>query len=189
MRDCLEYEASDASDERKVNWNNPAIGDALPELAEWIPPRLSRFKLEDGSEKAGRPCDLSAVAYSFLVSQRAIEALGPILADDALLYPVSLPDYEIEYSILVPQFTIDCIDRERSEGDIRKYGPLAGYFSNIRKLVVDESKLNGHNLFMLPDSRLALYVTEGFRIAIKDANLTGFELRKSHWDTSPWISG
>ena len=189
MQDCLEYEACDESDERKVNWNNPVLGDALPELDEWIPPRLTRLKHDDGTENSGRLCDLSAVAYSFLLSEGAVEALGSLLTDDVLLYPVHLADCPTAYSMLVPRFTVDCLDRDRSEGDIRKYGPLAGYFSNIRKLVVDESKLNGHNIFMLPDSKLAVYVTEHFKIAVRDAKLTGFELRKSHWDTDPWTSG
>jgi len=189
MQDCQEFEACDEADQRKVNWNNPVLGGELPELIEWAPPRLTRLEGGDGTIKARRLCDLSAVANSFLLSQHAVEALGPILADDALLYPVIALDCETEFFMLIPRFTIDCLDRDKSEGDIRKYGPLAGYFSAIRKLVVDETRLNGRNVFMLPDSKMACYVTEEFKNAVWDTKLCGFELRQSHWDTSPWTSG
>lgn len=185
------YLAISESDDEKMQWYDPLMGVPLPASTDdWGPPLLEQY-LGDGKKKRKpRPIgDSPSSGAVHLVSQKAANALSDIFEKHAKLYPVKLRDApNEEFFMVVVTTEIDCLDRESSTGKKSGYEKKPEYFSTIETWVFDESKLEGVDLFVLPDSNTTCYVSEGFKQRVIDSGLKGFEFRKEFWDEDPFIS-
>lgn len=184
-----DYGGCTNTDERKMNWSDSLIGTALPSLSAWAPPRLTQYL--GGGRKPRKPKpigDAPGSGLCNLISQRAADALRDVWDRHALLYPVALDDAPEPYYMVVVQTVIDALDRERSVGNLQKYGPTPDLFASIDEWVFHEDQLGDAVLFRLPDSKTAMYVTEAFRDRVVAAKLKGFCLKRSFWEEKPFIS-
>ena len=58
----------------------------------------------------------------------------------------------------------------------------------IETWVFDESKLENIDLFVLPDSKTSIYVSEEFKRRVVEAGLKGFGFKTEFWDENLFIS-
>ena len=173
-----------------MNWSDTLIGDPLPPLSAWKPPRLTQYLGEEKKKRKPRAIgDAPASGRVNLVSQRAVDALADIWRRHALLYPVVLDDADQPYYMVVVQTVVsDALDRDASSGKRNTYGGNPEHFVTLDEWVFDEHKLGGVELFHIPDIRLAYYVTECFKQRVVDAELEGFCLKRRFWDDKPFFS-
>ncbi|WP_018624959.1 imm11 family protein [Kangiella aquimarina] len=185
------YLAVSESDDEKMQWYDPLMGVPLPtSMNEWEPPLLEQY-LGDGKKKR-KPSPIGDAPSSgviHLVSQKAVDALSDIFDKHAKLYPVKLKDAPNEdFYMIVVTTEVDCLDREKSTGKRTGYEKRPEYFSSIHTWVFDESKLEGVDLFVLPDSKTTCYVSERFKQRVLYSGLKGFGFVKEFWDDEPLIS-
>lgn len=181
-------------DERKLRWYDTLMGDPLPSLDSWEPPRLEQY-LGEGKKKR-KPAiigDSPSSAGLNLVSQHAADALRDIWDRHALLYPVILDDVpDTLYFMVVVQteMPFEALDREKSTGKLTKFGPNAGkgLFSVIEHWEFNQDIVGDNDVFYLPDGRTTTYVSERFKQRVIDAGLKGFCLRQEWWEENPFIS-
>ena len=50
-----DYRGSTKSDDRKLWWSDPIVGDPLPPLSDWLPPKLTQYLGEHELLRAGAP--------------------------------------------------------------------------------------------------------------------------------------
>lgn len=185
------YLAASEDDEERMQWYDPLMGVPLPtSMNEWEPPLLEQY-LGDGKKKRkpGVIDDSPSSGVVHLVSGKAANALSDIFEKHAKLYPVKLKDAPNEdFYMVVVTTEIDCLDRENSAGKKSGYEKKPEYFSTIETWVFDESKLEGVDLFVLPDSKTTCYVSEQFKQRVLDSGLKGFGFVKEFWDEEPLIS-
>ncbi len=177
--------------EEMMCWYDDLMGVPLVPLEEWHPPLLTQYLGEEGKER--KPClltDVVSAASVHLISEKAKNALADIWEKHATLYPVTLDDSETPYYMVVVHTVIDCIDREKSEGEIQKYGKNKGkgYFGLIHTWVFREEEIGDNYLFRLPDHETNIYATEAFKQRVIESGLTGFGLKKEFWDEDPFVS-
>ncbi len=177
--------------ERMMYWYDNVTGYPLPSLEKWEKPILTQYLGEDGKKR--KPCivtDVVSAALVHLISEKAKNTLADIWEKHVTLYPVILDDSDELYYMVVVHTVIDCIDREKSEGRIQKYGKNKGkgYFSVINNWVFREEEIGDNYLFVLPDDETNIYVTEKFKQRVIESGLTGFGLKKEFWDEDPFIS-
>jgi len=184
-----EYGGITETDSRKMRWYMKDIGDPLPGLGQWTPPRLEQY-LGDGKRKR-KPApigDAPSSGPNRIISQRAADALRDIWDKHALLYPVILDDDpNTPYYMVVCQTVIDCLDVANSTGKGRLFGG-PDYFVSIHTWSFFEDRVGDNDLFMLPYSDSELYVTERFKERVVAAKLKGFCLARESWDDKPFIS-
>ncbi|QGM81194.1 imm11 family protein [Otariodibacter oris] len=177
--------------ERMMYWNNSVSGYPLPSLDKWETPVLTQYLGEEGKERKPRSLtDVVSASSVHLINEKAKNVLADIWEKHATLYPVTLDDSNEPYYMVVVHTEIDCIDREKSEGRIQKYGKNKGkgYFSVINNWVFREEEIGDNYLFVLPDDETVIYATEAFKQRVIESGLTGFGLRKEFWDEDPFIS-
>ncbi|QGM81193.1 imm11 family protein [Otariodibacter oris] len=177
--------------ERMMCWYDAIIGDPLPPLDKWETPVLTQYLGEEWKKR--KPCKVTDVVRSgstHLISEKAKNALADIWEKHATLYPVTLDDSNEPYYMVVVHTVIDCIDRERTIGDIQKYGKNKGkgYFSALKKWVMREEEVGDNYLFLTPDMETRIFATEAFKQRVIESGLTGFGLVKEAYDEDPFIS-
>lgn len=177
-------------DEKSICWDDPVLGEPQPSISQWKPPILQQY-LGDGikKRKPGIIGDAPSSGLYNLISQRAADILADIFECHALLYPVELVDMPKEkYYMVVAKTELDCLDRQKSTGvQLAGYGS-AKYFTPVHNWVFDKKCLGDNDLFVIPDSRISIYVSERFKERVIDAGLKGFGFRKDFWDKSPIIT-
>ncbi|AOE49525.1 imm11 family protein [Kangiella sediminilitoris] len=185
------YLAVSESDDERMQWYDPLMGVPLPaSMEDWKPPLLEQY-LGDGKKKRkpGIIGDSPSSGVVHLVSEKAANALSDIFEKHAKLYPVKLKDAPNEnFYMVVVTTEIDCLDRDKSTGKRTGYEIRPEYFSSIHTWVFDESKLEGVDLFVLPDSKTTCYVSDRFKQRVIDAGLKGFGFEKEFWDEDPIIT-
>jgi hypothetical protein len=183
------YLGINPADKDKMDWHPALPSSSLPPLSQWEPARLSQYLGEGKKSRKPKPIgDAPAAGLCNLISQRAADALRDIWDRHALLYPVVLDDAPEPYYMVVVQTVIDALDRERSVGKLQKYGPTPNLFAVINEWVFREDQLGDAELFRLPDSKTAMYVTEAFKERVVAAKLKGFCFKRSFWEEDPFIS-
>jgi hypothetical protein len=178
------------ADERKLNWSDALIGDPLPPLSAWLPPCLAQYEGAGRPKRKPKPIgDSPASGRLNLISERAAEALADIWQRHAILYPVSLDDTDQRYYMVVVKTTIvDALDREASSGKRNTHGGDLSHFATLDEWVFKERRLQGVDLFQVPDIKLAYYVTDAFKQRVIQARLKGFCLKARFWDDKPFLS-
>lgn len=188
-----QYGGMTEEDEGAITWYSPVLGTPLPPLSKWKIPTLTQY-IGNGDKKSSRIiADCVSSASIHLISQKAVDLLKDIWDKHATLYPVILDDKPDEYYYMVVVHTvIDCLDRANSIGS--KYNEETekgkkGYFNSITEWFMREEEIGDNDLFVLPDSPTAIYVTEHLKQRIIEANLTGFGFCKTkYFDDEPFIS-
>ena len=184
-----EYTGVTEEDNKKIRWYDNLLGDPLPGLSDWDPPTLTQYRGSNGKRALRDLCDAPSSASINLISQRAADSLRDIWDYHATLYPVSLADApEQDFYMVVANTILNCLDRERSEGPLQKYGATPDAFASVYKWVFDEECIGKNVLFRIPDSKTTTYVTETFKQRVREAGLKGFCLKKEFWDTNEWVS-
>ena len=181
--------ASDA-DDRKRRWFDALIGDPLPPLSAWQPPRLKQYLGEGNKKRKSKPIgDAPSSGSLRLVSQRAADALADVWQRHVLLYPVVLEDADEPYYMIVVKTVVDdALDRAASSGKRNTYGGNPEHFVTLDEWSFDDRKLEGVEIFHIPDIKLAYYVTDAFKQRVVDANLKGFCFKRRFWDDKPFLS-
>lgn len=185
------YIGKTEADSAKLDWYNPTIGVPLVDLDSWSPPLLVPYCASGGGGRRQKSVQSDAPKANSvnLISDSAAAALRNILDRHATLYPVTLEDQPTrQFFMVVVKTTLDCLDRERSKGKLRKYGARAGLFAVVENWVFDADCIGDSDMFVLPDSETAIFVSENFKNRIASAGLKGFCLKTSFWDDDPWIS-
>jgi hypothetical protein len=185
-----EYLGKDPADEEKINWFDSIMGIPLVALDEWKPPVLEQYLGENKKRKSLKLIgDAPVSGPVIIISELAANALRDIWDRHAVLYPVILSDdKEHNYYMVVVQTVLDCLDREKSTGPKQKYGPTPDLFASVETWVFDEGCIGDVDLFVLPDSKTAAFVSERFRQRVIKAGLKGFCLKKEFWEEDPWVS-
>lgn len=183
-----DYSGVQDADCRKVRWFDPLLGDPLPPVSEWTPPRLRQYLGENGKQKLKKIGDAPVSGFAHFISQRALDVLREMWESHSEIYPVYLEDADSPFYMIVPVLVVDALDRERSTGTRRKYSGDVRHFSLLETWKMKEELLEGKVIFQLPDTKSATYVTEEFRASIVRAGLKGFCLKETYWEASPFCS-
>jgi hypothetical protein len=178
-----------AEDERQLRWYDSLMGDPLPELKEWEPPRLRQYLGQGKAKRNPVPLgDSASSALLNLVSRRAVEALDDIWSNSVSLYPVVLADHVETFYMVVSKVQLDCLDEEKSKGKHLDLGTRVVRFASIDEWVFDESCVGLNDIFHLPYSTTMLFVSERFKSRVVAAKLKGFCFMSNAWDPAPFIS-
>jgi hypothetical protein len=138
------------------------------------------------SKRLGRkPADIEFYSYYWLVSDRAKQLLDSISQTDFAYLPV---DTEVDagsepatYWLCDAVTVLDAIDEARSTttsgiaDDGSKYHRISGQCS----LVFDENMIREHNVFRMKTATSTLICSERFKVAFKEAGLTGLSFREA----------
>ena len=184
-----EYGGATDEDEDKIEWYAGFDSSApLPPIEKWTAPMLTRYS--GAGEKAQRSVhDCVHSASLNFISERAAEALRGVWDRHANLYPVKLDDVvDKRFFMVVVKTELDCIDRKRSTGPLQKYGETPEYYAYPEQWVFDEQCVGDADLFVIPDSKTNIFVSDRFRGLLVKAGLKGFCLREEFWEEHPWVS-
>jgi hypothetical protein len=185
------YIGKTPGDEEKVRWYDSLMGIPLVPLDDWEPPVLEQY-LGGNTKKRKRlkPIgDSPASGPVNIISERAAIALSDICDRHTSLYPVILDDDRInKYYMVVVQTVLDCLDREKSTGPKQKYTSTPDLFASVETWVFDDECIGDVDLFVLPDSKTATFVSERFRQRVIESGLKGFCLKKEFWEEDSWVS-
>jgi len=195
------YVGATAADDRQVSSSGAMQCDSLPPLTQWKPPLL-RQHLGEGPvlRKRRQIGDAPSCAPANLVSPRAAKELADIWLRHAELYPVQLEDAPGEtYFMVVCRERVgwDCL----GEGSVCLKHPLdmAEHIPAAQRLdgavvyaikewhFIDE-KIGNRDLFVLPNSDVACFVSERFVQRVKAAKLKGFRFDAVYCDPNPIIT-
>jgi len=195
------YVGAAAADDRKVAWYDETLGDPLPPLDQWKPPLLRQY-LGEGPvlRKPRKIGDAPSSALANIISPRAAKELADIWSRHADLYPVRLED-----APGATYFMVVCRERlgwdSLDEGSVCLKHPLerAQHIPAAQRLdgavvyavkewhFIDE-KVGDRDLFVLPNSEVAYFVSERFVQRVKAAKLKGFRFDAVYSDPNPIIT-
>lgn len=159
----------------------------MPRLdEEYVPIEVSPDKTKVGDLAHWR---------SVVLSQRAVDALGPLLSDVGVFYPLNVKGAPQAYWLFVITNVIDCLDEDSSEGRLTEiplnilrannydldsiYWEPDVKFSFLDKVKLKTEALEGRNsiLFSLPHyGNEYIFVNDDFRLAVEKNELVGFVL-------------
>lgn len=183
-----EYGGATTADDRKRCWFEPMLGDPLPPLEKWEPARLTQYLGEGPKFRKPKPIgDAPRSSLVNLISPRAAESLRAIWDRDAMLYPVHLDDApgRLYYMVVVTaRLGWDCVDETRTEYGIGSDGKIY----SLKRWGFHADKLGKHDLFTLPHSTTAYFVTQRFVDRVVAAKLNGFQFDSVHFDSTPLIT-
>lgn len=195
------YVGATAADDRKVTWYDETLGDPLPPLEQWKAPLLRQY-LGEGPvlRKPRKIGDAPSSALANIISPRAAEALADIWSRHAQLYPVHLEDAPGEtYFIVVcrEQVGWDSL----GEGSVCLKHPLeraqhipaeqrldGAVVYAVKEWHFIDDKVGDRDLFVLPHSEVAYFVSERFVQRVKAAKLKGFRFDAVYSDPKPIIT-
>ena len=181
-----EYTGMTEQSTRAIRWCAGDLGDPLPPTSNWRAPSLTQYRGANGKRKPRPVTDCVVSGPVNFVSEKAVRSLNDIWDRHTNLYPVQLEDSGTNYFMVVVTTVLDCIDRENSTGPLQKYGPTPELFASVHTWQFDEDCVGEADLFVLPDSPTNIFVSDRFKERVADSGLTGFTLRSSFWDPSPW---
>ena len=119
-----------------------------------------------------------------IISQRAVDAMGNLLANSGTLYPLEVHNaqgFHGDYWMFHVTNIIDCLDEERCTGarGSSSSGKSAwgGKFATLYTFFLDKTKIPaGADIFRVPGYPLKIFVSDNFHQEIKKHRLTGVEL-------------
>lgn len=133
--------------------------------------------------------DAPTAVVSNLISESAAKVLGDILEKNATLYPVKLKDdLQEQYYMVVCHTKLDCLDRNKSIGKLTKKSENPEHFTVLEEWVFCEDCIQDNHMFVLPDCKYDIYVSEYFKQRVVEAGLKGFCFKTSFWEEKPFIS-
>lgn len=190
-----------AADDRKVCWYDETLGDLLPPLDQWKAPMLRQY-LGEGPvlRKPRKIGDAPSSALANIISPRAAKELADIWSRHAELYPVHLEDAPGE-----TYFMVVCREQvgwdSLGEGSVCLKHPLelaqhipaeqrldGAVVYAIKKWNFINEKVGDRDLFVLPHSDVAYFVSERFVQRVKAAKLKGFRFDAVYLDPDPIIT-
>src|SRR5262249_35058448 len=119
--------------------------DPAPLASEWRPIPVERFP-NSRKRNRGKPVDFPSMGGSGLAcSQKALEALASLIADDIEALPLDCPE---PYYLIHPLVHLDCLDEQRSV--IRRYPD--GNIAEIEKWAFKSKGIQGKHIFRVPQS-------------------------------------
>lgn len=150
---------------------------------EWTPLQVDLL-IRDEAGRVLAETDMPWLGeHALVLGDRAVEVLGPILAPDVELLPLSIAGRSLW--LVHPLRILDALIPAESE--IVRFS--SGRIMSVEKGVFDGSKLVGVRAFKLRDfTRGPIYLTEGPVEAARTANLTG-ALFRPHRVTTTASSG
>lgn len=130
--------------------------------------------------KDGKPMDYTTnEAYSVpIVSARIKAQLGDVKELQFIPVGINGKGVSLSYFIMVVTEKKSCVNEDLSEfGKFIEGDPirpdLAGEYSWFTKLIVDQNKINGEDIFRIDKATNYLIVSEKIKKAIEDINTTG----------------
>ncbi len=181
--DAVDFVGSTESDDRWLLWHDPLLGEPLPDLEDWTPPQV----VCRGARRVNTDAPMSRLVN--LVSAKAAEVLSDIWSRHAILYPLVTADASDDsFFMVVVKTQLDCIDRQKSQGPLQKYGSTPDLFANVESWVFDTGIIGDADAFVLPDSSTTVYVSERFKNRVVESGLRGFCLKTRFWEEDPWVS-
>jgi hypothetical protein len=103
--------------------------------------------------------------------------------NDVQLFPVKVigeSKSNQNHSLMTIINEIDCLDEQKSEFEVFKQNDeirpdLAGTYSNIYKIVIDQSKVGDTDIFRLKDFNVAVIVSEKLKKELVKNRVTGIK--------------
>lgn len=113
-----------------------------------------------------------------IMSERAVDALGSLISNDGIFYPLDVCGIDEKYWMFHVTRTIDCIDESMCEGAVNKYAPEKSRFLALSKFFLDKKMIDpAVNVFK--DGRYGnayKFVSEAFYLTVKKNKLKGLLL-------------
>ena len=117
----------------------------------------------------------------FIVTEKLEKLLeaGGFIPNTCQALPVSVQDYSgidksvIAYAINLLDCVHDAIDLEKSDYTVLKYEDIE--MMSIRKFVLKQKNILGHDLFFLKESPMYIFVSDTIRNLIIENELSGFD--------------
>ena len=195
------YVGATGADDKKVNWAGEMQGDPLPSLHQWKAPLLRQY-LGEGPvlRKPRKIGDAPSCAPTNLVSPRASRELEDIFSRHADLYPVQLEDAPGEtYFMVVCREHVgwDCLGKGsillKHPLEVAQHIPAAQRLDGAVVYAIKEwhfidENLQDRDLFVLPNSEVAYFVSERFVERVKAAKLKGFRFDSVYLDPNPIVT-
>jgi len=140
---------------------------------DWKPIKIKLIRRNDRGKRV-RPGDTPGYSPGIpLLSQRAVDELGDLLADNGEILPLECDDGT--YYLFNVTRVIDALDRERSE---LRYFSSTGRLDEVTRYAFRAEQLEGATIFKIPDfEHSQVYVTDTFVSAVERAGLVGFEFQ------------
>lgn len=111
---------------------------------------------------------------SFILNEKSYKVLYPYLKNHSQIFKIK-SDNKIFYVVNVIDI-IDCLNYDKSE---LKYFSSSGRVMNVEKYVFKTEKLKNATIFKLPEFPKSIsYVTEEFKKAVEENNITGFKFKE-----------
>jgi len=146
------------------------------EVVSGIPVPKIEFVLNDDSQAGNMTDSLSITElYGLVFSVRLQNFLNDLMVNNIQYFDLDIIDPKAkrvytDYKIANVVGLVDCVDKEKSE---LKYH-VSGNIKRIKKLILDESKIPAEmDIFRLPNRTVLTVVSERFKSAILEANITG----------------
>lgn len=111
---------------------------------------------------------------SFILNEKSYKVLYPYLKNHSQIFKIK-SDNKIFYVVNVIDI-IDCLNYDKSE---LKYFSSSGRVMDVEKYVFKTEKLKNATIFKLPEFPKSIsYVTEEFKKAVEENNITGFKFKE-----------
>lgn len=111
---------------------------------------------------------------SFILNEKSYKVLYPYLKNHSQIFKIK-SDNKIFYVVNVIDI-IDCLNYDKSE---LKYFSSSGRVMDVEKYVFKTEKLKNATIFKLPEFPKGIsYVTEEFKKAVEENNITGFKFKE-----------
>ena len=166
--------------EEEMDAETGAIAERLVSKGEIIDPREIRRPIIVKRSEQKKMGDL-AHWRAIVLSQRAVDALHPLLENNGVFYPLEGRDLPQPYWLFNLTNIIDCLDEDRSEGSINNYRSekRPGKYATLRRIAFKRELLEGRNtaIFQFPQyGNWYIFVNDEFRAAVEKNKLVGFSI-------------
>lgn len=126
----------------------------------------------------GHPLDVSFASFDMIVtSRRVADVIEQIAPEDIQRIPVTVESTDGHFEILNVVATVDCIDGERTIGDVwPQAGPRpekAGQWRMIVELRLDPGRVTSHHIFRVRGWEIAVVVSARLRDELERIRATG----------------
>lgn len=166
--------------EEEMDAETGAIAERLVSKGEIIDPREIRRPIIVKRSEQKKMGDL-AHWWAIVLSQRAVDALHPLLENNGVFYPLEGRDLPQPYWLFNLTNIIDCLDEDRSEGSVNNYRSEKHpeKYVTLRRIAFKRELFEGRDtsIFKIPHYRNRyVFVNDEFRAAVEKNRLVGFAL-------------
>ena len=166
--------------EEEMDAETGAIAERLVSKGGIIDPREIRRPIIVKRSEQKKMGDL-AHWWAIVLSQRAVDALHPLLENNGVFYPLEGRDLPQPYWLFNLTNIIDCLDEDRSEGSINNYRSEKhpGKYATLRCIAFKRELFEGRStaIFKIPHyMNWHVFVNDDFRAAVEKNRLVGFSL-------------